>query len=73
LTCTCASQWASAEIFSGEQKRHFAYQFVAADATQIDINKMLYPFYTIKKMPNATATVANSVPSKKIYTDKCLF
>jgi len=25
--CTCVSQWASAEIFSGGQKRHFACQF----------------------------------------------
>jgi len=43
---------------------------VADDATQIDMHKTLYPFYAIKKMPNATATVANSVPSKKIYTEQ---
>jgi len=48
------------------QKRHFAHLLqVADDATQIDVHKTLYPFCTTKKMPNVTATVANSVPSKK--------
>jgi len=52
LMCTCASQWASAEIFLGGQKRHFACQFqVADDATQLDVRKTLYPFCAIKKMP----------------------
>jgi len=37
---------------------------------QIDVHKTLYPFWVIKKMPNVTATVANSVPSKKIYTEQ---
>ena len=71
LACTCVSQWASAEIFSGGQKRHFALQLqVPDDATQIDVHKTLYNFCAIKKMPNVTATVANSVPSKKIYTEQ---
>jgi len=71
LKWTCASQRASAEIFSGWQKRHFACQFqVADDATQTDVRKTLYPFCAIKKMPNVTATVANRVPSRKIYTEQ---
>ena len=37
---------------------------------QIDVHKTLYPFCVIKKMPNVKATVANSVPSKKIYTEQ---
>jgi len=47
----------------------FAYPFqVSDDVTQMDVHKMLYPFYTTKKMPNVLATVviANSDPSKKI-------
>ena len=61
----------SAEIFSGGQKRYFAYQLqVPDDATQTDVQKTLYPFCAIKKMANVTATVANSVPSKKIYTEQ---
>jgi len=57
-------------FFRGE-KRHFACQFqVADDATQIDVRKTLYPFCAIKKMPNVTATVANTVPSKIIYTEQ---
>jgi len=43
---------------------------VADDATQIDVHKTLYPFCAKKKMPNVTATVANSVPSKKIDTEQ---
>jgi len=39
-------------------------------AMQIDVHKTLYPFCVIKKMPNVKATVANSVPSKKIYTEQ---
>ena len=54
--------------FSSGWKRHFAYSFqVADDATQIDVHKTLYPFCALKKMPNVTATVANSVLSKKLY------
>ena len=37
---------------------------------QIDVHKTLYPFCVIKKMPNVTAAVAISVPSKKIYTEQ---
>jgi len=70
LTCSCASQWASAEILSSGQKRHFACQFqVADDAMQIDVRKTLYPFCAITKMPNVEATVANKVSSKKICTE----
>jgi len=66
LTCTCASQWASAEIFK-EGKNDilfvsFSFQ-VADDAMQIDVRKTLYPFCAIKKMPNVMATAANRVPS----------
>jgi len=51
----------------GGQSQHFAYPFqVVDDATQMDVHKMLYPFYTTKKMPNFTATVANSVLPMKI-------
>jgi len=58
--------WASAEIFPG-QNRHFAYPFqVVDDATQVDVHKTLYPFYTTKKMLNFTATVANCFSSTKI-------
>ena len=57
--------------FRWGQKRHFAYQLqVPDDATQIDVHKTLYNFCAIKKMPNVTATAANSVPSKKIYTEQ---
>jgi len=57
-------------FFRGE-KRHFACQFqVADDLTQIDVCKTLYLFRAIKKMPNVTATVANRIPSKKIYTEQ---
>jgi len=53
------------------QKRHFACQFqIADDATQIDVRKTLYPYCAIKKMPNVTTTVANRVPSQKIYTEQ---
>ena len=37
---------------------------------QIDVHKTLYPFWVIKNMPNVKATVTNSVPSKKIYTEQ---
>jgi len=42
-----------AEIFpGGGQSRHFAYPFqIVDDATQMAVNKMLYPFCTTKKMP----------------------
>jgi len=57
--------------FGQGEKRHFACQFqVADDATQTDLRKMLYPFCAIKKMPNVTATVANRVPSRKMYTEQ---
>ena len=37
---------ASAEIFPGGQRRHFAYSFqVADDAMQTVVHKALYPFY----------------------------
>jgi len=52
--------WASAEISpGGGQSRYFAYLIqVLDDATQIDVHKTLHLFYTTKKMPNVTATVA---------------
>jgi len=38
---------------------HFAYPFqVVDDAGQLDVHKTLHLFYTTKKMPNVTATVA---------------
>jgi len=49
----------------GGQSRHFGYPFqVSDDATQTDVHKTLYPFYSTKKMPNVTEAVANSAPSK---------
>jgi len=51
---------ASAEIFPGGQRRHFAYLFQVADvAMQIDVHKTLYPFYTTKKMLHVTVEVPN--------------
>jgi len=39
--------WASAGIFSGGKRRHFAYTFqVSDDAVQTDVYKALYPLYT---------------------------
>jgi len=46
----------------------FSFQ-VVDDATQLDVHKTLCPFCTIKKMPNVMATVANRIPSNKIYTE----
>jgi len=47
------------KVFKGGQSRHFAYPFqVLGDVMQIDVHKTLHLFYTTKKMPNATATVA---------------
>jgi len=38
---------ASAVIFPGGQRRHFAYTFqFADDAMQTDVYKALYPFFT---------------------------
>ena len=55
------------KFFQGGQSRHFPYPFQVSDyATQIDVHKTLYPFYTTKKMPNVTATVANIVPSETV-------
>jgi len=58
------------KFFQGGQKRHFAYPFqVVDDATQMDVHKTLRPFYTTKKMPAVTATVAYSVfLLRKFYT-----
>ena len=59
----------------GGQSRHFAYPFqVVDDATQMDVHKTLHPFYTTKKIPNATATVAYKVYALQKFTlRKCLF
>jgi len=52
---------------AGGKRRHFTDPFqIVDDATQMAVHKTLYPFYTTKKMPNFTATVANSVPSTKL-------
>jgi len=32
----------------------------AEDATQMDIHKTLYPFYTTKKMPHVTVTITKN-------------
>jgi len=61
------------KFFQGWTKTTFCsgYPFqVAFGATQIDVHKTLYPFCATKKMSDATAIVANSVPSKKIYTEQ---
>jgi len=54
----------------GGESRHFTYAFqVVNDATQMGVHKALHPFYTTKKMPNVTTTVAYSVfPLRKLYT-----
>jgi len=56
----------------GGQSRPFAYPLqVVDDATQMDVHKTLHSFYTTKKMPIVTATVAYSVfPPRKFYTKK---
>jgi len=47
-----------AERFPGVRDRHFAHSFQVADgAVQMDVNKMLYPFYSISQMPQVTLTV----------------
>jgi len=33
---------------------------IANDAMQMDVNKTLYPFYTIKKMPHVTVTITKN-------------
>jgi len=48
----CGCTWASAEIFPGRQRRHFAYPFHSADgAMHTDFQKTLYPFCSTSKMP----------------------
>jgi len=61
--------------FSGMgQSRHFAYRFqLVDDATQTDSHKTRHPFYTTKKMPNITATVAYSVIALKKFNTKKMF
>jgi len=57
---------------TGGKSRPFAYPLqVVDDATQMDAHKTLHSFYTTKKMPIVTATVAYSVfPLRKFYTKK---
>jgi len=38
--------------------------------TQIDVHKRFYPFCATKKMTNVTTTVANTISSKKTYTEQ---
>jgi len=57
------------EFFQGGENDILLQVQVPHDAMQIDVHKTLYPFCAIKKMPNVSATVANSVPFKKIYTE----
>jgi len=59
-------------MFPRVQSRHFAYPFQDADfATQVDVRITLYPFYTTKKMPDVTVTVANSIfPLPNFYTEQ---
>ena len=60
--CTAWSSWASAEIFPGGQRRHFAYHFQFADVSmQMEVHKSVYCFYTTKKMPQ------ESTRSMRIY------
>jgi len=50
--------WASAEIFPGGKRRHFAYPFLfSGGAMETDVNKTLYLFYSTKEMPHVTTTV----------------
>ena len=59
-------------VSRGGQSRPFAYALqVVDDAMQMDVHKTLHSFYTTKKMPIVTATVAHSVfPPRKFYTKK---
>jgi len=49
----------SAEYFPEGKKSTFPYLFqFPDDATQMDVHKTRYPFYTAKTVPHITATVA---------------
>jgi len=51
--------WVSAEIFPGGAKSKFCLSFSGCWRwTQIDVHKTLHLFYTTKKMPDVTSTVA---------------
>jgi len=46
------SAWASANIFSRGESRHFAYSFQVTDAAvQMDVHKTIYSFYTTQGIP----------------------
>ena len=65
---------ASAEIFPGGKRRHFAYPFqVADDAVRMDVHKTLYPSYITKKMPCVTATVTTVTKMHFIGAEMLLF
>jgi len=67
------SPWSFAEIFARDgASRPFAYPLqVVDDAAQIDIQKTLPSFYTIKQMLIVTATVACSgFLLRKFYTKR---
>jgi len=57
-----------------ESKFCFGLSFSAVDnAMKMDVHKALRPFYTKKKTPKVTATVANRVfPLRKFYTEQML-
>jgi len=59
-------------FFQGHKRRFACPLQAAEDVKQIDVHKTLYLFCAKKKISIVTATVANSVPSKKITLSKCL-
>jgi len=65
--------WASAVIFPGRKRRHFAHTFqFADDAMQTDVYKALYPFYTKKSLHfSAVVTKIRFVGSNsQVYFNK---
>jgi len=63
--------WASAVIFPGGKRRHFAYTFqFADDAMKTDVYKALYLFYTKKR--KGTNLPPNKL-NKEIKPPFCLY
>jgi len=65
-----SSPWASAENFPGGESRNVASAWpfrLVDDPTKMDVHKALHPFYTTKKTPKITATVANRVFSLQTF------
>ena len=72
---SCLLAWVVAIIkkgFGGYIPDAKAYPFrLVDDPTKMDVHKALHPFYTTKKTPKITATVANRVcPLNQFYTEQ---